>query len=289
MLRPLFIIALLFISTHVHSQYMVKGEADPLWPLQIQYKKSGWFFAPGLTRTIGLNSPHQDLVEYSDGSELEYEVTPRGDFGVFLEVGRYRLLEDWLYFEHWDYSLAFKQFQGRESFRGAYEQVNNGTDSLAGIGNFNSFYVSANANLNHWSQVTDRGFIRASVGINADYRVIDNTGFEGTQGPREMKLPPKMIGQAHFKLGYGWRVSQEWFVIPTLETPILNVYPWEGTVSSFEAFSSRYQPFILSVRFLIRDKLPKDECPPVPGGTDSEMNKEKLDKGKGGGKKGGGG
>jgi hypothetical protein len=282
MLRPLIITVLLLACSISHGQYMVKGELDPLWPLQIQYEESGWFLAPGMTRTFTMGQ-HQERIELDDGSQLDFEATPVGKYGVFFEVGRYRLLPDWLYFEHWDYSLAFKQLKGRESLEGTFTDASNGTVERAGVGIFDSYYVSANANLNHWSQVTDRGFIRASVGVNADYRVIDNTVFEGKQGPREPELPPEFIGQFHFKLGYGWKVSQKWFVIPTLETPVLNVYPWEGTVSSIEAFSSRYQPVILSLRFLIRDKLPKDECPPVPGGTDSEMNKQKLEKGSGNG------
>ncbi len=286
MLRPFLILALILTSSVSQGQYMVKGELDPLWPLQIQYEQSGWFFAPGMTRTFSMGE-HQERIEWEDGSQLDFEATPVGKYGVFLEVGRYHLLPDWLYFEHWDYSLALKQLKGREGLDGTFTDVSNGTVDRAGVGNFNSYYVSANANLNHWWQVTDKGFIRASLGVNADYRVIDNTGFEGTQAPRVPAMPPQFLGQAHFKLGYGWKVSKKWFVIPTLETPLLNVYPWKGTVSSVEAFSSRYQPVIFSLRFLIRDKLPKDECPPVPGGTDSEMNKKKLEKGKGDGKGGG--
>jgi hypothetical protein len=281
MTRALFI--LLFLSSGLaEAQFMVKGELDPLWPLQRQYKENGWFFAPGLTRTF-TDGVHKGRLVGENGGELEYEATPKGKTGIFLEVGRYHRLENWLYFEHWDYSLAFKQLKGRERFEAQYLGRSNGTGEQEGIGTFNSYYLSANANLNHWTQITDHGFIRASVGVNADYRVIDKSGFEGTQGFRDPAQPPRMIGQGHAKLGYGWKVSQKWFIVPTLETPLLNVYPWEGTVSSLDVFSSRYQPVTLSVRFLIRDELPPDECPPVPGGTDSKMNKDKLEKGKGGG------
>ncbi len=279
------IIFLLLAYGNASSQFMVQGELDPLWPLQLQYKESGWFFAPGMTRTF-TNGGHTELLETEDGDKFEFEATPTGKYGVFLEVGRYKLLKDDIYlFEHLDYSLAFKQLKGREGFEGSYTTRPNGGGEYSGVGSFNSYYVSANFNLNHWTQLTDKGFIRASIGLNADYRVIDATNFEGTDGPREASMPPQFIGQAHFKLGYGWKVSQKWFVIPTLETPILNAYPWDDGLSTIEAFSSRYRPVTLSLRFLIRNKLPPDECPPVPGGTDSEMNKEKLQKEKGGGGK----
>lgn len=285
MLRNLLIVAILFTACSSNAQFMVQGEFDPLWPLQLQYKESGWFFAPGMTRTF-TNGPHTELMETEDGDKFEYDATPTGKYGVFLEVGRYKLLkDDVFFFEHLDYSLAFKQVKGRESIEGIYPNNPNSGKTYSGAGTFNSYYASANFNLNHWTQVTDKGFIRASIGLNADYRVIDATNFEGTEGPRERSMPPQFIGQAHFKLGYGWKISQKWFVIPTLETPILNAYPWDEGLSTIEAFSSRYRPVTLSLRFLIRNKLPPDECPPVPGGTDSEMNKEKLDKGNGGGGK----
>ncbi|MFB6257881.1 MAG: hypothetical protein ABEH38_04230 [Flavobacteriales bacterium] len=288
MLRTLAIIVFICVGSLSHAQYMVEGKFEPLWPLQKQYRDNGWFFAPGLTRTL-TNGAHQEKLELDDGSKLAYEATPRGKWGVFLEVGRYHLLQDWLYFEHWDYSLALRQLKGRESYRGVVKKRSNGSDSLRGIGTFNSYYISANANLNHWMQLTDHGFLKASIGVNADYRVIDNGVFEGKDGPRERKEVPRMIGQAHFKLGWGWKISKKWFMIPSLETPILNAYPWEGAVSTLPAFSSRYRPVIFSLRFLIRNKLPPEECPPVPGGTDSKMNKEKLEKDKGKGKGKGGG
>lgn len=280
MFRSFLIIAFLLSSTFARAQYMVEGDKDPLWPLQLQYKDNGWFFAPGITRTF-TKGAHQERIGPEDEPTLEFEATPRGKWGVFLEVGRYHLLEDWVYFEHWDYSLAFKQLKGRERFEGERLDPTNGPDSVAGTGTFNAYYASANANLNHWTQFTDHGFLRASIGVNLDYRVIDNSKFQGTDGDREASMPPRLIGQGHFKLGWGWKISKKWFMVPTLETPVLNAYPWEGGVSSLEVFSSRYQPVVLSLRFLIRNELPPEECPPVPGGTDSEINKEKMEKGGG--------
>lgn len=278
----LLIFIMMIAANSLQAQYMSKGELEPLWPLQIQYKESGWFFAPGLTRTL-TNGNHNGTLEFEENPDIDYRAEPTGKWGVFLEVGRYKLLQNWRYFEHFDYSLAFKQLKGREHFQGSIPTASNGDPEPSGIGTFNSYYLSANFNLNHWMQLTNDGFLRASVGVNADYRVMDETGFEGRSGTWDPAKPPELIGQAHFKLGYGWRISKKWFVVPTLETPILNAYPWDDGKSTLEVFSSRYRPITLSVRFLIRNKLPPDECPPVPGGTDSKMNKEKLEKGGGNG------
>ena len=52
----------------------------------------------------------------------------------------------------------------------------------------------------------------------------------------------------HLKLGYGMKFQNRLFIIPTLESPILNLKQWESK-STYGIMNSRYRP-LLQVRIL---------------------------------------
>ena len=74
-------------------------------------------------------------------------------------------------------------------------------------------------------------------------------------------------------MGYGIKISKTLFVIPTVETPLINVKKWEDGKSTYGIFDSRYRPFLFKLRFIWLKNLGKGDCPPVPTNPDDEINK----------------
>ena len=53
------------------------------------------------------------------------------------------------------------------------------------------------------------------------------------------------------------------FIIPSLETPIINFLKWENGKSTYGIFNSRYRPILLKIRILWLKRPSKFDCPPV--------------------------
>ncbi len=257
------------------AQFMSKRQFDELFPEKGRYRKSFWHFAPGITRTFSNDRHTETLLNQEDTLTYQEEYNTKGSLGLYVELGRYIRLYDWVYFEYFDYALSFKQVKGQELFEGTWSG-----DSLQGNTNgtrsFNDYYLGLKGGLNNVIQVGDRSFLQNTLGAGVDYRLIEGRsgagdGFDGT-------YPPKFQGHLYYKFGFGWRVSEKWYVIPSLETPVLNLYKWSNGLSTLEYFHTRHRPVILSLRFLILDETPAEDCPPVPGGVDSEEKQRMFEK-----------
>ena len=85
----------------------------------------------------------------------------------------------------------------------------------------------------------------------------------------------KLNFSIHLKIGYGIKFSKTLFIIPTIETPIINLKKWEQGQSTFGIFNSRYRPIILKVRFIWLKKLGKSDCPPVYTNPEDDARNER--------------
>lgn len=233
-------------GSFVHAQYNYgdmygKKRADA-FPAPLQYKMKGWYFSPGLTLM-----PPQTFSFVKDIITNESE-GPRSKMGAFLAIGRYKIFEYPGIFRYLDYGLAYKSLRGKE--------VNTGEK-------FGDHFVSGHFNLNNSIHINKYSFIQNTLGINADYAILRfNTG----------DSPSAFITSLHYKFGFGYKVNKKLMIIPSIETPILNILPFEQGRSSMAYLSSRYRPMIISLRFLLlKEKF--DECPyvpPPPGGLPTE-------------------
>ena len=77
-----------------------------------------------------------------------------------------------------DYSLAFKQIKGKESYTGEMMLESNSSSlyTTQGKGRYGHSYVTANLNLNNIIQHRDYEFFQNSIGLNLDYRILGSTG-----------------------------------------------------------------------------------------------------------------
>jgi hypothetical protein len=195
----------------------------------IEYK--GWYFSPGVTFMMPQTfSLVKSII--TNNNQL-----PTSKTGIFLEVGRYKLFEYYTWFRFMDYGIAYKSLRGGEIATGE---------------KFGHHFISGHVNLNNTINMSKYSYIGNTLGINLDY------GFAGNNTSSATSL----VAQLHYKFSFGYMASKRLLVIPSVETPILNFYPFYYGTSTLTYLSSRYRPIIISLRFLFL-KTKKDFCPPV--------------------------
>ncbi len=231
----------------------------------LQYKLTGWYWAPGLTYTFSLPPKHTNSFTDTLANPFDVAFNPTGKIGLYLEGGRYRILQYSYLFKYLDYGLAYKWLRGAEVF--SYSAGN-------GTGKFSDHFLLAHFNLNNVVNISNISFLQNTIGLNADYPILKSRVPGFVKGET---YPTGIVAQIHYKLGLGFKVNEKLMIIPSLETPILNLFPFNFPSSTLNYHHSKFRPVILSVRFLFL-RPTQVECPPVytpdfpdgiiPGGQD---------------------
>jgi hypothetical protein len=184
----------------------------------------------------------------------------RGRIGLYLEVGHAHFLPYWVPIDYIDYGLSFKLLRGKESLDGDYRVPETETviSPLMSNSRFSEGYASASVNFGKFIQVGDYSFVLASLGLNADYRVTSNREADYAYFPSV--FPDDFLVQAHAKVGFGYKLQNNLFVIPSIETPILNLLPMEDGKSTLPYFASRYRPIVFSIRFQWLTRRKPEDC-----------------------------
>ena len=190
-------------------------------------------------------------------NSLENEFSKRGRLGLIFEGGAYHIFErGGNIFNYMDYGAGYKRLSGSE-----FNDVNN--KSI-----FKQNYISSFFNINNIWQLSSKKFLQSSIGANLDFKFFE----------KDTPLPnntDKLNFSFHFKLGYGIKFSKTLFIIPTIETPIINLKKWEQGKSTFGIFNSRYRPVLFKVRFIWLKKLGKSDCPPVYTNPEDDARNER--------------
>lgn len=234
-------------------------------PKAPQYKMSGWFFAPGATYMLTRFVPRNETLNETASTKLEGKFTPLGKPGVYAEVGRYQMLQYWKLFKYMDYGISYKMLRGREKAEGTLMTVpSEAVLASEGpiIGKFAYHYAEAFINLNHIWRISKYNFVQNSIGANAGYAFIRSMG-GGTITGATVSDPGRFSAQLHYKLGFGIKMRGNWLLIPAVETPILNLLPFEPTKSAYGFFTSRYRPLMFSLRFFFMRPANTLDCTPV--------------------------
>jgi len=260
----LLFICALFSFTFASAQYsIVTGNKKLIQPGM--HKLRGWHFSPGLTYTFTKFKSSEETLLVNSDTTYRGTIEPNGRLGFYAEVGRYKIFKYGNYVHYMDYSLGFKELRGREVTSGFLESTQDQTifEATESEGVFSEGFLLGNFNLNSIIQTSNYNFIQSSVGVNLDYKIMGSAESNGVSGAPQ-QFPGSLIGQLHYKLGYGFKVNSKLFIIPTLETPILSIYKWDDFKSALPYFSSRYRPILLTVRFAWLSRG-GDACPPVDG------------------------
>lgn len=224
---------------------------------QSSYRPLGWYINPGLTYMVGNSA--------KDESDA-YNLTPSGLPGYYVEGGLAVLMKRIRKTIHYvDFGLGVKHFGGQEKYS---DQFNN---KARGQFNFGSAFARVAVH-NCW-QLSMYNFIDQSIGLNVDYRIYGGKEDPDYTPPAGYNNQGKLVAQLNYSIGWGIKLRDGFFIIPTIQTPILTAFEWSGFNPGHKWFNSRYQPTIFTVKFgwLFRKK----GCPKV---YDNGQGKNQSDK-----------
>lgn len=211
------------------------------------YRPIGWHVDLGLTYMAGNNANDEGQ---------EYNLTPTGLPGYYLEGGMEHLFKKRQPFLHYfDWGLGFKHFGGQEKYE---------LDPIEDRGSFNFGSAFLRAGIHNVWQTAKFNWIDQSIGFNLDYRLYGGKDKQA-EGDYLSPLPSdnqeKLVAQLHYSLGWGIKMKDGLFLVPTVQTPILTLLQFNDFNPSHRWFNSRYQPVIFTVK--LAWLLPKSGCPPV--------------------------
>lgn len=252
----------LMLACTVQGQGLMDRKRPDLIPLDGQVRRIGWFVAPGVTWTHTRAKNTEEQVFRNGDTSYFATYDPNGRPGLYLEAGLSWYTRDPVIVDYLDAGIAYKNVRGREVWDGRLQRADS-VASISGEGEFAERMLTAHFNANRFFPTWRYQFVQVSLGVNVDYRL--GSGYAHTADPllNQHEFPPDLWGQAHFKLGYGFKLTGRLFVIPTLETPVFSVMPSDdGRFGSLQWFSSEYRPIIFSVRFLFLRARKGFDCPP---------------------------
>ena len=238
---------------------------NDILPAKPQFKPSGWLLGPGLTYMATTFVPIKKTFQKTETQQFDAKLSALGKIGLYAEVGRYRMFQYSKLIKYMDYGISYKGLRGKEKAEGQWVSLP-GEAAISALeqtsGKFGYHYAEAFVNFNHVWRIGKYNFIQNSLGVNAGYAFIANLA-GATVSAAATGNPGQFSTQLHYKLGYGIKMRGNWLIIPALETPILNVLPFEPPRSSLGFFASRYRPVILSIRFFFMRPANTLDCTPI--------------------------
>jgi hypothetical protein len=240
-------------------------QRSPVYTPGAAYKNSGWLIGAGITYMLPEHRV-QSLTMYrndADGGDTLYngDYKRKGKVGAYLEFGKHHFISDRFLLHHLDYGIHGKWFRGREQFNGT---AGNSPVLLESKSKYGDVFAGVFGNASNVITLTDRHYLMNSIGLNADFRVFGNRS-AGIDYGASYRYPGFFTGQLHYKLSYIWRPESGIYVIPSIETPLFTLYPWESGKATLPYFTDRSRPFIISLRIQWLSKQDARKCEGQPG------------------------
>ncbi|MBL7964483.1 MAG: hypothetical protein JNM31_11655 [Flavobacteriales bacterium] len=263
-MRQLFaaVLLILFAGSAAHAQRGGIARKRPeLIPLEGQARRVGFYIDPGITYTLTRFKDKEEEVFRSGDTVHTATYSPDGRLGLYLGAGLTWYTRDPVVVDYFDLGLAYKNLRGAESLTGTYQRADS-TFPVQGEGSFAERMLTVNVNANKFIRTADYQFVQVSLGGNLDYRLGSSYEHTGDSVLNAHRFPPDLIGQLHFRVGYGFKVTGRLLLIPTLETPVFSITPTDTGFGQLEWFSSRYRPLIFTIRLLFLRARSGFDCPP---------------------------
>jgi hypothetical protein len=208
-----------------------------------------------------LKNPEERLWASND-SVFDVNYNASGKIGVGFEFGRFHVIKKSRLISHVELLMGLKVFRGVERFTAVLDEPDRPeVYQLQGDGTFNHAYATMSFVATNSKQLGRDLFLENSLGINGDYQVGGNQRYNRAGLPIELNDLSRFVFQAHYRLGFGFKISRQLLIVPTLETPIVTFYEYDDLKSTLHVFNSRYRPFIFRVRIFMMDKKAGRKCP----------------------------
>lgn len=254
---------LLFLFAFAMASAQSGRQLRPLYRLDGgKFQNKGWFIGPGATYTLPAKHDNQTTRTVVEGNTLDTLFTGAfdagGQIGAYLEVGRFHFFKNPILVHYIDYGIHYKMLRGKEDFTGT--MLLDTDTALTLNSTFNRHHAGAFFNAYYVHQLTDHTFLQAGIGLNLDYAVSEKINAPEPRTQLIEKNADTFTGQLHAKIGFGYKAESGVFLVPSIETPILTVYPLDDGKSTLPMFSSRYRPIIFSLRIMWFSKTKAADC-----------------------------
>lgn len=259
MLRNILVLILLFSFTYTSAQNGRK--VRDVFPTHGNFERRGWVFSPGLTYMVPSLQRVTGAVHMSPDSIYDIEYNPSGRIGLLAEVSRFSIIESTPLISTMDFGIGFKLMRGIEEFEATLRDDLSRPYILNGEGVFNRGSVYTNFNINKIHQFSDYSFVKNSIGLNLDYALADKFSYNNKGLFINENAANKLIFQLHYKLGFGFKISEGIIIEPNIETPILTIFPFDEAKSTDLFFNTRYRPVLLRISIWMFDSKKDRKCP----------------------------
>jgi hypothetical protein len=240
-------------------------------------------FGPTYTLTSRKNETIKPDSLYN-GQRFRYQQDPSGLLGLSLDIGmahfpmktpRFKIAGNpFRILSYWDWGLGVKLYGGKENTLLEYTDATgkNVISSEAGEGKFYNTYASAHVTAHKIVYFKNpKIFIDNGLGVNFDYRIIQGSQkYEGVHFPENERFQKDAAVQLHYDLGFGIKLKRGSYFIPSVSTPILGFYEWNGGTPAIKWFSSDYWPITVKAKFIFLFKQKSKGC-----NTGSEEDRKK--------------
>ncbi|HLV53443.1 MAG TPA: hypothetical protein VKY29_05440 [Cryomorphaceae bacterium] len=227
-----------------------------------KYLDRGWVFSPSINYMLpSIKHTHQRLWTPSkEAWDMEYRGA--GKVGLGFGFGRFHIIRTSRLVNYVSLTMGVKHFRAVERFDAVLHDPNRENPFLrTGEGTFAHTYATLAFDVSSIKRLSRSTFLENSLGINGDFRVMESEHYNKNALPIGLNTPTRFIFQAHYRLGFGMKVSDRIFVVPSVETPIVTFYEYQDLKSTLEVFNVRYRPLIFSVNIMMADKRASRKCP----------------------------
>jgi hypothetical protein len=254
------------------------------------YKPNGLQFSFGPTYT--LTSRKNETIKPDslyNGQRFRYQQDPSGLLGLALDIGMahfpmktprftiagkpFRLLS------YWDWGLGVKLYGGKEQTLVEYTDATGNLviSSETGEGKFYNTYASAHITAHKIFYFKNpKFFIDNGLGVNGDYRIVQGSQqYAGIHFTENQRFQKNLAVQLHYDLGFGIKLKKGSYFIPSVSTPILGFYEWNGGTPAIKWFSSDYWPITVKAKFIFLFKQKSNGCN-TGSAEDQKKNKEYM-------------
>jgi len=235
---------------------------NDIFPKFGNYERKGWVISPSLTYTLRPFKQAQERIFMGSDSIYDVQYNAKGKMGVGIELGRFYAIDRSRLISYIDFSIGLKMLRGVESFEATLDDPDRlNPYILRGEGTFSQSYATASFNATNAKMISREVAMHNTLGFNADYRFADVYEYNMNIFPMDLKTPGSFIFQAHYKLGFGFSLTNNLMLVPSVETPLITLSPYDDLKSTLEIFNSRYRPLIFRLTILVLDNKPDRTCP----------------------------
>jgi hypothetical protein len=271
-MRKVFLMCFLFSAFCVKAQYW-----GNLFEEGSAWANSGWVASGGVAMPFSQTKAANQEVQIGD-SLFDFNYDGKLGIGPSLEIGRFTLINGGLVFHLFEYTVAYRHFQYSQETSAA--GADNADNVFLNTGDYTSRdvrnEVSFNLNFNSIFRITERSFIMTSLGGNISYNIGGNQIFGKEQVLPNYKALNTWNGYITGEIGFGRKITQELFVIPSVELYAFNFDNVTDPILGNHVMNSRYLPVVFQVKVLLHRSLNMAPCSVVE--DDINLHKDKRKK-----------